>query len=64
MLASSGWRRDSVVGIRLFSDTADEQLAPGRFEELLELERAAGRIPSYRSVARLVHFQGAAVEID
>jgi hypothetical protein len=48
----------------LFSDTADEQLAPGRFEELLELERAAGRIPSYRSVARLVHFQGAAVEID
>jgi hypothetical protein len=49
------------VGIRLFSDAASDDLGDERFEGLLALEREAGRRPSYRSVARLIHLAARAV---
>jgi len=61
LLDATGWRADSWVGIRLFSDGAPDDLPPERFEELLRLEREAGRRDSYRSVARLIHIAAVAV---
>jgi S-adenosylmethionine-dependent methyltransferase len=55
LLAETGWRVDSWVGIRLFSDAAPDELPADRFEELLTLEREAGRRDPYRAVARLIH---------
>jgi len=60
LLDASGWQLDSWVGIRLFSDGAPDDLPPDRFEELLTLEREAGRRDSYRSVARLIHIAAVA----
>lgn len=56
-----GWRVDSWVGIRLFSDGAPDDLSPERFEDLLTLEREAGQRDSYRGVARLIHIAALAV---
>jgi S-adenosylmethionine-dependent methyltransferase len=60
LLAGSGWRMDSHVGIRLFSDLEPDDLPAQRFEQLLRLEREAGRRDPYRSVARLVHISATA----
>jgi ubiquinone/menaquinone biosynthesis C-methylase UbiE len=60
LLEAAGWRSDSWVGIRLFSDLANEELPPERFEQLLRLEREAGRRDAYRSVARLIHISATA----
>src|SRR5262245_33374478 len=54
-LAEAGWRVDAWAGVRLFSDTATDDLEPDRFQTLLELERRAGRCEPYRSLSRLVH---------
>jgi ubiquinone/menaquinone biosynthesis C-methylase UbiE len=59
-LSMRGWRIDSWVGIRLFSDLAPDDLPAERFEELLNLEREAGRRLEYRRVARLVHISATA----
>jgi SAM-dependent methyltransferase len=59
-LSMAGWRMDSWVGIRLFSDLAPDDLPAERFDELLTLEREAGRRPEYRRVARLVHISATA----
>jgi SAM-dependent methyltransferase len=61
LLESTGWAVDGWVGIRLFSDAASDDLGDERFEQLLALEREAGRRPSYRSVARLIHLAARAV---
>ena len=61
LLTATGWRLDSWVGIRFFSDLADDDLPPQRFEELLFLEREAGTREPYRSAARLVHLAATAV---
>lgn len=55
LLAGSGWRFGSVVGVRLFSDAAPDDLSDDAVEHLVRLEREAGRRPSYRNVARLIH---------
>lgn len=55
MLEGTGWQLDDRTGVRLFSDSAPDDLAPERFDALLELERRAGRREPYRSVARLHH---------
>jgi SAM-dependent methyltransferase len=62
MLEAEGWRAGSVVGIRLFSDLAEDDLAPDAFELLLRLEREAGRREPYRSVSRLLHLAASAAE--
>ncbi len=59
-LNMGGWRMDSWVGIRLSSDLAPDDLPAERFEELLQLEREAGRRLEYRRVARLVHISATA----
>jgi S-adenosylmethionine-dependent methyltransferase len=59
-LNMGGWRIDSWVGIRLFSDLAPDDLPVERFDELLNLEREAGRRIEYRRVARLVHISATA----
>jgi SAM-dependent methyltransferase len=61
LLAAAGWRLDSWVGIRGFSDFAADDLADATFDELLRLEREAGRREPYRSIARLVHLSATAV---
>ncbi len=61
LLDAAGWRFDSVVGIRLFSDPADDDLPDRAFEQLLRLEREAGRRSPYRDVARLIHIAATAV---
>ncbi|MEP7060425.1 MAG: methyltransferase domain-containing protein [Actinomycetota bacterium] len=61
LLRGSGWAPESWVGVRLFSDSAPEDLAPERFERLLTLEREAGGRDPYRGVARLVHITARAV---
>jgi SAM-dependent methyltransferase len=61
LLDAAGWRFDSVVGIRLFSDAADDDLSDEEFEQLLRLEREAGRRRTYRDVARLIHLSATAV---
>jgi hypothetical protein len=61
LLDAAGWRFDSVAGIRLFSDPADDDLTDEAFEQLLLLEREAGRRPPYRDVARLIHIAATAV---
>jgi ubiquinone/menaquinone biosynthesis C-methylase UbiE len=61
LLEQTGWRLDSWVGIRLFSDLAPDDLDPGVYEQLLALEREAGRREPYRSAARLVHLNATAV---
>ena len=61
LIGTAGWRFESVVGIRLFSDSVNDDLPDEAFEQLLRLERGAGRHPSYREVARLVHISATAV---
>jgi 2-polyprenyl-3-methyl-5-hydroxy-6-metoxy-1,4-benzoquinol methylase len=61
LLTETGWRLDSMAGIRLFSDLAPDDLADASFEELVSLEREAGRREPYRSVSRLVHLGAIAV---
>jgi len=60
LLEETGWRIDSHVGIRLFSDLASDDLSADRYDQLLELEREAGRREPYRSVARLIHVSATA----
>lgn len=55
MLRETGWSANDWVGIRLFSDFAPDDLDDGAYSALLELERAAGAMDSYRQVSRLVH---------
>lgn len=62
LLGAAGWRYDSVVGIRLFSDLADDDLPDETFEQLLRLEREAGRRDHYRAIARLIHLSATAVQ--
>jgi SAM-dependent methyltransferase len=59
-LDEAGWNVSSWAGIRLFSDTARDDLSEPAFRALLELEREAGSREPYRSVARLVHFAATA----
>lgn len=59
-LDEAGWDVSSWAGIRLFSDTARDDLSEPAFRALLELEREAGTREPYRSVARLVHFAATA----
>ena len=61
LLERTGWRLDSWVGIRLFSDLAPDDLDVVAYEQLLTLEREAGRREPYRSAARLVHLGATAV---
>ncbi len=61
LLEQTGWRLDSWVGIRLFSDLAPDDLDPVAYWQLLTLEREAGRREPYRSAARLVHLSATAV---
>ncbi len=61
LLARTGWEVESWVGIRVFSDGAPDDLSPERFDQLLDLERQAGRRESYRSVARLIHIVARAI---
>ena len=60
LLTATGWRVDSWVGIRLFSDLAPDDLSADRSDELVRLEREAGRREPYRSVARLIHVSATA----
>lgn len=60
LLTASGWRLDSWVGIRLFSDVAPDVLRDDDFDRLLTLERAAGEREPYRSTARLIHISATA----
>jgi SAM-dependent methyltransferase len=61
LLTGSGWRLDSWVGIRLFSDLAPDVLSEEDAERLLSLEREAGRREPYRSAARLIHLSATAI---
>ena len=61
LLDETGWDVESWVGIRLFSDSAADDIPPEQFQELLDLERQAGRRDPYRSVARLFHLLARAV---
>jgi len=61
LLGATGWRLDSWVGIRLFSDLAPEALSDAEFDRLLTLERSAGAREPYRSAARLIHLSATAV---
>ena len=61
LLSSAGWRLDSWVGIRLFSDLAPDVLSDAEYDRLLTLERAAGEREPYRSAARLIHLSATAV---
>jgi S-adenosylmethionine-dependent methyltransferase len=61
LLAAAGWRLDSWVGIRLFSDLAPDALSDAEYDQLLSLERAAGEREPYRSAARLIHLCATAV---
>ena len=61
LLESTRWQMDSWVGIRLFSDLAEDELPAERFERLVRLEREAGHRDSYRSIARLIHIGATAV---
>jgi len=61
LLADTGWRLQSWVGIRLFSDLAPDALSDADHDRLLTLEREAGRREPYRSVARLIHLSATAV---
>jgi 2-polyprenyl-3-methyl-5-hydroxy-6-metoxy-1,4-benzoquinol methylase len=59
-LDEAGWDVSSWAGIRLFSDTARDDLSEPAFRALVDLEREAGTREPYRSVARLVHFAATA----
>jgi hypothetical protein len=61
LLESTRWQMDSWVGIRLFSDLAEDELPVERFERLVRLEREAGHRDSYRSIARSIHIGATAV---
>jgi S-adenosylmethionine-dependent methyltransferase len=61
LLTDSGWRLDSWVGIRLFSDLAPDVLSDDDYDRLLTLEREAGRREPYRSAARLIHLSATAI---
>jgi SAM-dependent methyltransferase len=60
MLAASGWKLRDWVGVRLFSEFAPDELDPESYGSLLDLERAAGRRPPYRKLARLIHISATA----
>jgi SAM-dependent methyltransferase len=60
LLAEAGWRLDSWVGIRLFSDLAPDKLSEVEYERLLTLERSAGEREPYRTAARLIHLSATA----
>jgi SAM-dependent methyltransferase len=64
LLDAAGWRFDSAVGIRLFSDLADDDLPDETFERLVRLEREAGRRDPYRAIARLIHIGATAVPTE
>ncbi len=64
LLDAAGWRSDTAVGIRLFSDLADDDLPDEAFEQLLRLEREAGRRDPYRAIARLIHVGATAVPTE
>ena len=55
LLEQTGWHALDWAGVRLFSDTAPDELSPEEFDALLNLERDAGTRESYRRVARLIH---------
>jgi S-adenosylmethionine-dependent methyltransferase len=55
MLAATGWRLLDWAGVRLFSDTAPDDLTDEDFNALLDLEQDAGVRDPYRHIARLVH---------
>lgn len=55
LLSQTGWHVLDWAGVRLFSDTAPDDLSPEEFDPLLNLEREAGTRESYRRVARLLH---------
>jgi S-adenosylmethionine-dependent methyltransferase len=55
MLAATGWRLLDWAGVRLFSDTAPDDLIDEDFNALLDLEQDAGVRDPYRRIARLVH---------
>ncbi len=61
MLLDVGWRVESWVGVRFFSDLAPDDLGPSAYEALLRLEREAGRSDPYRRVSRLFHIAATAV---
>jgi hypothetical protein len=61
LLSTAGWRLDSWVGIRFFSDLAPDTLSDTEYDQLLALERAAGERDPYRSAARLIHLSATAV---
>ena len=61
LLTDSGWRLDSWVGIRLFSDLAPDVLSDDDYDRLVTLEREAGRREPYRSAARLIHLSATAI---
>jgi SAM-dependent methyltransferase len=61
LLSAAGWRLDSWVGIRFFSDLSPDTLSGAEYDQLLALERAAGERDPYRSAARLIHLSATAV---
>lgn len=61
LLSDAGWRLDSWVGIRLFSDVAPDALDDEAFDQLLTLERSAGLREPYRSASRLIHLSATAI---
>lgn len=63
LLEASGWSARSWVGVRLFSDLAPDDLPAERYDELVRLEREAGRRDPYRLVSRLIHIVAAAAEM-
>jgi len=61
LLIAAGWRLDSWVGIRLFSDLSPDVVGDADYDRLVTLEREAGQREPYRSVARLIHLSATAV---
>jgi S-adenosylmethionine-dependent methyltransferase len=55
MLAETRWRLVEWAGVRLFSDSAPDDLSDQDFDTLLLLERDAGVRDPYRLISRLVH---------
>src|ERR671919_1576099 len=54
LLTETDWRPIEWVGVRLFSDSAPDDLTAEEFQALLNLERDAGTKESYRRVSRLL----------
>jgi S-adenosylmethionine-dependent methyltransferase len=61
LLIAAGWRLDSWVGIRLFSDLSPDVVGDADYDRLVTLEREAGQREPYRSVARLIHLSATAI---